>query len=563
MARKTRTNTAPAVIKAALYLRVSTGRQAESDLSIPDQRRQLTAYCETKDWIVGEEFVEPGNTATDDKRPQFQTMIDAALSKPPPFTVILVHSFSRFFRDQCQFEFYARKLARNGVRIISITQELGDDPMSLMMRQIMNLFDEYQSRENAKHTLRAMKENARQGFWNGARPPLGYQIVAAEQRGTKIKTKLEIDPVQADKIRLIYRLALNGHDNTGPMGLKAIAAHLNTAGLTTRDGGRWSISSVHHALTAPTYVGEHHFNKRSSKTGEFKDEDEHVVIKVPPIVSRDQFEAVQRNMERRRPTTAQSQAYCGPTLLGGIIFCGQCGGAMTLRTGRGNGGQYRYYTCCTRARTGDKGCGGISVRMERVDEAVIHHLEHRLLDPKRLATMMDNIVDRRDAFIQRRSKHIADLRKCATEAEAKLQRLYQAIENGLADPNDRSLKVRINELRETRDGLEGEAQRAAAALDRMGPNLTPDLLKRFAKATREMLRDENGGYRRDLLKAVAQRVEVTPEGGLRISGCKVELLRTLSANNGVESASLDVLTHGRGWRALLNETENYIFSMAL
>jgi site-specific DNA recombinase len=117
------------------------------------------------------------------------------------------------------------------------------------------------------------------------------------------------------------------------------------------------------------------------------------------------------------------------------------------------------------------------------------------------------------------------------------------------------LKLRINELRETRAGLEGEAQRAAAALDRMDPNLTPDLLKRFAKATREMLRDENGGYRRDLLKAVAQRVEVTSEGGLRISGCKVELLRTLSANNGVESASLDVLTHARGWRALLDSNQ--------
>jgi site-specific DNA recombinase len=28
------------------YLRVSTGRQAETDLSIPDQRRQITAWCE-------------------------------------------------------------------------------------------------------------------------------------------------------------------------------------------------------------------------------------------------------------------------------------------------------------------------------------------------------------------------------------------------------------------------------------------------------------------------------------------------------------------------------------
>lgn len=82
----------PAVAKAALYLRVSTGRQAESDLSIPDQRRQITAYCVAKGWDVAAEFVEPGNTATDDRRPAFQAMIDAALVKPPTFTVIVVHS---------------------------------------------------------------------------------------------------------------------------------------------------------------------------------------------------------------------------------------------------------------------------------------------------------------------------------------------------------------------------------------------------------------------------------------------------------------------------------------
>ena len=31
--------------RAALYLRVSTGRQAEADLSIPDWRRQALSYC--------------------------------------------------------------------------------------------------------------------------------------------------------------------------------------------------------------------------------------------------------------------------------------------------------------------------------------------------------------------------------------------------------------------------------------------------------------------------------------------------------------------------------------
>lgn len=127
------------VAKAALYLRVSTGRQADSDLLIPDQRRQIASYCAAKGWDVTAEFIEPGNTATDDRRPAFQAMIDAALVKPPGFSIIIVYSFSRFFRDQFQFEFYVRKLAKNGVRLISITQDLGDDPMSVMMRQIMTL----------------------------------------------------------------------------------------------------------------------------------------------------------------------------------------------------------------------------------------------------------------------------------------------------------------------------------------------------------------------------------------------------------------------------------------
>ena len=267
-------------------------------------------------------------------------MIDAATTKPPAFGVIVVHSFSRFFCDQFQLEFYVRRLAKNGVRLVSITQELGDDPMSNMIRQIMALFDEYQSRENAKHTLRAMKENARQGFWNGALPPIGYRIVEApEQRGHRTKKTLEIDPIQAETVRLIFRLARQGDGASGPMGIKSITKHLNAAGIRTRDGGRWGIGAVHKVLTRTTYIGRPRFNTKIWKTRERKPETEIVEMAVPPIIDATEFGAVQALLKTRSPALTAPRIVSGPTLLTGICFCAGCGMAMTLRTGKG--GRYR------------------------------------------------------------------------------------------------------------------------------------------------------------------------------------------------------------------------------
>ncbi len=103
----------------------------------------------SRGYQVVETFVEAGASATSDRRPEFQRVVEAATSKPAPADVAVVHSFSRFFRDHFELEFYVRKLAKNGVKLVSITQEMRDDPMHAMMRQIMALFDEYQSKENA------------------------------------------------------------------------------------------------------------------------------------------------------------------------------------------------------------------------------------------------------------------------------------------------------------------------------------------------------------------------------------------------------------------------------
>ena len=86
--------------RAALYARVSTARQAERDLSIPDQLRQMREYCAKNDIEVAEEFIEPGISGQDESRPQFQAMLSKACSDDHPYDFLLVHSFSRFARLQ-------------------------------------------------------------------------------------------------------------------------------------------------------------------------------------------------------------------------------------------------------------------------------------------------------------------------------------------------------------------------------------------------------------------------------------------------------------------------------
>src|SRR5258708_7671362 len=273
--------------RAALYMRVSTGRQAEHDLSIPDQRSQLRSWCRAKGYEVVAEFVELGASAGDDRRPGFQQMIERACDGEHAFGLIVVHSYSRFFREAFEQEFYLRKLAKHGVRVVSISQPVGDEsePVHAMMRKVIALFDEYQSKENAKHVIRSMKEKARQWFWKGATAPLGYRLVEAEKRGAKIKKKLAVDPVEAETVRLIFRLYLLGDGSSGALGVKEVVKWLNRSGYRTRRGDTFGVAGVHRILTNTVYMGQWQFNKTSSRTGQRKPEEEVVTIPSPAPIN--------------------------------------------------------------------------------------------------------------------------------------------------------------------------------------------------------------------------------------------------------------------------------------
>src|SRR5206468_10572817 len=124
---------------------------------------------------------------------------------------------------------------------------------------------------------------------------------------------------------------------------------------------------------------------------------------------------------------------------------------------------------------------------------VAEHIEHRLLQLKCLEQILSAVLHRRKERTERRTAHIAELRKRATEADAKLKRLYDAIENGIADVSDPMLKERVTELKAIRDQVRADAERAEGAQDRIGPSITPQALKTFASQAPRRRRTESGG----------------------------------------------------------------------
>ncbi len=530
--------------RAVLYLRVSTSRQAEVDLSIPDQRLQATAYCQRQGWQVVAEYVEPGASAMDDQRAEFQRVIERASDDDRPFDVIVVHSFSRFFRDAFGLEMYIRRLAKHGVRLVPITQELGDDPSQVMMRQVIALFDEYQSRENAKHVLRAMKENARQGFYNGSRVPLGYAVEDVEKRGHRTKKRLVVDPVEAETVRLIFKLYLEGDEGRGSLGIQEIAKTLNARGVRTRLGARFGVGPVHKILTNPIYIGEWRFNRRHAKTGREKPVTEIIAVEVAPIIERGAFEEVQRTLVARNPRTTPPRVTTGPILLTGLAHCANCGSAMTMRSGTSKTGRvYRYYSCSAVARMGKTACKGRSIPMDKLDQLVTRHIADRLLVPDRITALLAEIVQKRATASGEVQDRVDQLSRQVAATEEKLRRLYALVEDGITDLDD-VLKARLTDLKADRD-------LARSALDRINNQSRRTLIdrskiERFGSLMRENITTGTTPFRKAYLRSLIDAVEVD-DRLIRIHGSKATLEQAVIASGEPERR---VRGFVRKWRSL-------------
>ena len=249
--------------KAVLYARVSTGKQAEKDLSIPDQVARVRDYCSTHGYEIVEAYIEPGRSATTDNRPEFQKMMHRVLDGDELISAIIVHSLSRAFRNVEDMILYLKRLRAQKIRLISITQDVDDGPMGRFVSLFYGMVDEMNSAENSKHVKRARRENARRGHHNGSKPPFGYKVVETKIPGRSgFRKILALDEAEAPIVLEIFDL-YEGGVYGAPLGMKRIVERLNEKCLYR--GNRWRIQLVHRILSDLVYTGVYLFGGRKNK----------------------------------------------------------------------------------------------------------------------------------------------------------------------------------------------------------------------------------------------------------------------------------------------------------
>lgn len=294
-------------------------------------------------------------------------------------------------------------------------------------------------------------------------------------------------------------------DNPTRVMLKAIVRYLNDRLIPTRDGGRWGIGQIHAILTRTTYVGQHRFNRRGKDKAR-KADDEIITVAVPPLIDQTTFDAVQALLRDRNPKTLAPHLISSPNMLTGLLHCAQCGGLMTMRTGKA--GRYRYYACQKAARTHTARCTGIAIPIDALDTLVAQHMMKRLLDRKRVEGILTQILERRRERIARDGNDWLDeLNRRAEEARMRLERLRKAIEIGALDLEDPSLQERLACLRALQARTAEETASLHAELDRSGTvKISASMLSAIIEKAGQRLLERGDGFRRGYASVFARRI---------------------------------------------------------
>lgn len=420
-------------MRAAIYARFSSDNQREE--SIDAQIRAIKEYSQRNGYEVVKNYIDEARTATTDDRPKFLQMIKD--SELDIFDIVVVHKLDRFARNRYDSAFYKRLLKRNGVRLISVLEQLDDSPESVILESVLEGMAEYYSKNLAREVMKGMKENALKAKHNGGTPCLGYTIV---------DSSYVIVPEEARIVQYIFERYSSG------IGYKTLIQELKEKGYKTKRGNDFTQTSVHDILRNERYTGCYIFNKQASKDAygkrnqhKYKNEDEIIKIPggMPQIISEELFNNIKWRMDGRMNGRYKAKINY---LLSGKIFCGNCGAALIGHTSHNKGYTYCSYQCGTRYRT--KNCNLKAVKKEYVEGKVIENLKLTIFNLQSIKQLTSSLIEHYNKLREEDAEDIKLLDYKLSDIQKKIDNMMAAVADGFYNP---SMKTSLSNLEEEKE----------------------------------------------------------------------------------------------------------------
>ncbi len=226
-------------LRAAIYVRVSTARQAQEGYSLDAQERAARSYCLAHGYQVCKVYADEGVSAKDiAHRQKMVTMLEDADNGM--IDVVVVWSLSRFTRSVSDLYLTCERLRILGVALESCTEAFETrTAMGRAMLGMLGVFAQLEREATAERVVAAMEERARKGL-----PTCAY-VLGYDRDGNR----LVINHAEAEDVRYIYRAYLDCQS------ISTVTRLCRSKGITGKKGGVMDTESVHKILTNPMYCG--------------------------------------------------------------------------------------------------------------------------------------------------------------------------------------------------------------------------------------------------------------------------------------------------------------------
>ena len=315
----------------AAYIRVSDARQDE--YSPASQLKKIREYAAKEGYQVPDEYVyyDDGISGTSTRgRDEFKHMINDAVGKEHPFSVLYVWKLSRFSRSMEDSIIYKSMLEKKGVSVVSVSEPISNDIYGKLMERFLEWEAQFYSERLSGDVKRGLEEKiARKEPITP--PPYGY--VMGEKRYLP-----DEESGAADIVREIFSRYAAGEKQ------REIAISLGKRGVRTKQGkapeNRW----IDYILCNPAYVGKLRYSVGGARHISKRDYDNEDILTVDgthvSLISEELWQKVQtlHRMQKlaygRRARTEKPSLF----MLKGLIRCSACGSTLCMGAKNGKKG---------------------------------------------------------------------------------------------------------------------------------------------------------------------------------------------------------------------------------